>query len=513
MSKTIPVNLAAHYALGSTLLAHALKVTRTDGQVFAFTSASEDVTLSSVLHRSAPGLDVSEITLSAGLAVDNLELTTLHDGTTFTRADVLGGKWRNAAFVISKYNQLAPADGVDVLITGTFGEVFLQRGQVIAELRGLQQWLQQPVGNVSSKTCRARLGDSLCTVALGPFTVADTVATVASNQVFASSALTPVPGDSDYASVVLLLHGEGTHASTTFTDNSASPKTPTVVGDAQLSTAQFKYGAASMLFDGLGDYLSYAHSTDWDFGTGNFTLEAWVRLPVVSGTQMILGRQEVGAGMALQFAVESGGLSLVLRSLGGTGLIVITGGTLVANTWHHVAACRSGGTVRIFVDGAVVNSSATSNTITAGSARPLTVGMLNDGTINSPFSGHMDDVRITKGVGRYTGAFTPPAAAHYDSAPYMGGLYAVGWFNEGVLTFTSGANAGLKQKVKAYDALGNYTLSLPMYQAIAPGDTFSVVAGCRKRLAEDCYAKFANQLNFQGEPHLPGIDTLTAAPV
>ena len=74
MSKTIPINLAAHYALASTTLAHALKITRTDGQVFAFTSADADVTLSSVLHRSAPGLNVTSIALSAGFAVDNLEL-------------------------------------------------------------------------------------------------------------------------------------------------------------------------------------------------------------------------------------------------------------------------------------------------------------------------------------------------------------------------------------------------------------------------------------------------------
>jgi uncharacterized phage protein (TIGR02218 family) len=53
-----------------------------------------------------------------------------------------------------------------------------------------------------------------------------------------------------------------------------------------------------------------------------------------------------------------------------------------------------------------------------------------------------------------------------------------------------------------------FTLSLPMLSAISAGHTFSVIAGCQKRL-EDCRDKFSNVLNFQGEPHLPGIDQLT----
>lgn len=57
---------------------------------------------------------------------------------------------------------------------------------------------------------------------------------------------------------------------------------------------------------------------------------------------------------------------------------------------------------------------------------------------------------------------------------------------------------------------GVITLSLPMLLTVAVGNSFSIVAGCRKRLAEDCVAKFNNVLNFQGEPHLPGIDQLTA---
>jgi uncharacterized phage protein (TIGR02218 family) len=85
---------------------------------------------------------------------------------------------------------------------------------------------------------------------------------------------------------------------------------------------------------------------------------------------------------------------------------------------------------------------------------------------------------------------------------------AAKWFNEGIITFTSGANAGYSQKVKKFTAGGQFTLSLPMPFNVSVGDAYTVVAGCLKRL-EDCRDKFDNVLNFQGEPHLPGMDAIT----
>jgi uncharacterized phage protein (TIGR02218 family) len=187
--KTLPTALATHYAGGTTTLADLLKITRKDGAVYAFTSASEDVTIGAQLYTSAQGLDISSIEVSAGLAVDNLELTTLDDGTLFTKLEVLSGKWRNAAFEISRYNWANPAGGIEVRMVGTIGEVQLKRGSIVAELRGLQQALQQPIGSVSSKTCRARLGDAKCTKSLTAFTFAGAVTSAANQQVFTASAM------------------------------------------------------------------------------------------------------------------------------------------------------------------------------------------------------------------------------------------------------------------------------------------------------------------------------------
>lgn len=84
-----------------------------------------------------------------------------------------------------------------------------------------------------------------------------------------------------------------------------------------------------------------------------------------------------------------------------------------------------------------------------------------------------------------------------------------GWFDGGLLTWTSGANAGARMEVRRF-AAGLFTLFLPMPRDVAPGDQYTVVAGCDKRFAT-CRDKFGNAVNFQGEPHVPGNDFLIAA--
>ncbi len=89
--------------------------------------------------------------------------------------------------------------------------------------------------------------------------------------------------------------------------------------------------------------------------------------------------------------------------------------------------------------------------------------------------------------------------------------FAADWFTRGLVTFTSGANAGRAQEVKRHARRQPATLELwqPMAHAIAPGDAFTVTAGCDKQFAT-CQAKFANAVNFRGFPHMPGNDFVTA---
>lgn len=108
-------------------------------------------------------------------------------------------------------------------------------------------------------------------------------------------------------------------------------------------------------------------------------------------------------------------------------------------------------------------------------------------------------------------------ATTYDNRRFStSGLnsFATNWFDGGKLTFTSGANAGQAMEVKRHAVTGGIvTIELwqSMSRTVAGGDAFSVTPGCDKQLST-CRDKFANTINFQGFPHMPGNDTVLAAP-
>jgi uncharacterized phage protein (TIGR02218 family) len=279
MKSTVPTLLVTHMGLETTNVGTCIRITRADGQIFGLTTFDNSLPINGVTY--IPGLGIKSSEMTSGYAVDNLELTLLDDGSLVTKSDALSGVWRNAAFYMFEFNYLSPTDGVNPILAGVFGQIQLNLGFIVIEMRGLQQYLQQNVGNVTSKTCRARFGDSLCT----------------------------------------------------------------------LNKASFTF-------------------------TGTIT--------AVTGKQVIIDTSRAEA----------------------------------------------------------------------------------------------DD-----------------------------------YFAEGIFTFTSGVCAGLPaQKIKSYvSSTKTFTLILPMIVQFAIGDTYSAVAGCRHRMPEDCITKFNNVLNFQAEPHLPGMDTLTAS--
>lgn len=221
-------------------------------------------------------------------------------------------------------------------------------------------------------------------------------------------------GDLYFANVVALLHMNGANASTTFTDSSGSPKTFTAYGEAQVSTAQSKFGGASCALDGAGDRVEAADHADWNFGTGDFTIEAWIRTnSVAAGQGMIISRQESGNNYVLQLRRNGSDIDFITRDTGGANLFAVTASAALSiNTQYHVAVSRNGSTLRLFVEGDLKNSGTISNTLNCN--RPLTIGALNDGLDTSFFNGYIDEVRITKGVGRYTANFTAPTQAFFD---------------------------------------------------------------------------------------------------
>ena len=217
----------------------------------------------------------------------------------------------------------------------------------------------------------------------------------------------PVDSDPNYSSVSLLLHGDGADGSTTFTDNSPTPKVPTNFGNV-ISTAQSKFGGASIFAN--SSYMEYAANTDFELGSGAFTIECWYRGTSAANFASIISKGTI--------STTAGSYGLHFRSanntiafyLGAANDNVITSTTSIrtAATWFHIAVTRSGNSTRLFING-------TQEGITYGFDYNITTGgVLTVGrdsySTSFKVNGYIDDVRITKGVARYTTNFPAPTA-------------------------------------------------------------------------------------------------------
>lgn len=231
------------------------------------------------------------------------------------------------------------------------------------------------------------------------------------------NSLWPITGsDLDFASVSLLLHGDGTNGSTTITDSSPSPKTVTAVGSAQISTTQSKFGGASLSFiRSPSSYLTIPFSSAFQFSTGNFTVEAWVymnALPSSGGypnSFWIVGGGPVNSGTGFDIAIGSTNLQVGLASFDSLNINAAHG--MLALAWYHVAVVRSVNTLTAYING----SSIASVSVTGVTADPVLTGLAvsaaePSGATQGNFNGYIDELRITKGVARYTANFTAPIA-------------------------------------------------------------------------------------------------------
>lgn len=217
-------------------------------------------------------------------------------------------------------------------------------------------------------------------------------------------------GDPSFSNVSLLLHGDGTNGSTTITDSSPTPKTVTAVGNAQISTAQSKFGGASIAFDGTGDRLSIPLSNDYAFGASDFTVEYWAYYLNANAGTVWDGRALTLSGNALSDYLLNGRLIIYLVT-GNTNLVTTAVGSITTSLWTHVAIARASSSLRVFLNG--IQSGSTASDSTNITSTSLTIG---GGTNSSAaFNGYIDDLRITKGVARYTANFTPPDAPFPDA--------------------------------------------------------------------------------------------------
>lgn len=190
MTKAASGGMVTHLAGSVSTLAMCVKITRRDAEVFAFTTHTSDLVISSVTYVAAQGsFSPQMVKSSADMSVDNLDIEAIIDSSYITDADLLAGLFDYATVELFMVNYMALGDGIVRLRRGTLGEIESRGYTFRGELRGLMQSLQQVVGRVYAKRCDADLGDARCGVSLGAHTVASSVTSVASKQQFNGAAI------------------------------------------------------------------------------------------------------------------------------------------------------------------------------------------------------------------------------------------------------------------------------------------------------------------------------------
>jgi len=214
------------------------------------------------------------------------------------------------------------------------------------------------------------------------------------------------------SAVVLKLDGSGNNPSDIY-DSSPNPKPVQKIGNPVNSTTQSKYGGSSLYFDG-NSALYIPKTTDFDFGTGDFTIEAWIypTANIASGNYPALvcrlsGTQNVAWTMGLIPGLAGADFNIVNSS--GTYLNPGPSSSTATpiNTWQHVAVVSQGGVRKMYQNGVLTSTSTSTPSMEVnGSAQGLIIGVQNQ----FPFyTGYMH-LKITKGLAVYTAAFTPPTS-------------------------------------------------------------------------------------------------------
>lgn len=227
--------------------------------------------------------------------------------------------------------------------------------------------------------------------------------------------------------IQLLLGFNGADAATSTTDDSRYVKTVTFgSGEAELDTAQQKFGTASLLLEPTASvdpseaFVSLPDSALWRIDT-DVTVEGFFRFNDLTDQTQTFFSQYLNTGNQRAFWCYRGGSDFKTEiNVDGTSSITVglTGAfSWVINTWYHIAFVRSGNDWMQFIDGVQIGPTVVSSIDGFNSTAPFRIGKVRSATFDDqPFDGWVDEVRFTRGLARYTSNFTPPTAA-FDRTP------------------------------------------------------------------------------------------------
>ena len=213
-----------------------------------------------------------------------------------------------------------------------------------------------------------------------------------------------VADDPFAANLVYAVPMNGSNNGTAFTDQSAAIKgsgSAKVItrNNAVTSTAQSIYYGSSGYFDGTNDSLITPNSSDFDFGTGDFTIEQWVYQTEQNNQYYVVNAKYVSGQInSWWWAIYNNYSYFFYYSATGSGSIGSPNTTIPLNTWTHLAVSRKNGILRLIQNGVVTQTQLWPHSMYATPAH-VTIGA--DYDVNYDFKGYISDTRIYKGVGKY----------------------------------------------------------------------------------------------------------------
>lgn len=206
----------------------------------------------------------------------------------------------------------------------------------------------------------------------------------------------------------------------------------TAFGDAQIDTAENKFGGASGLFDGTGDGLNLG--TPVLPATADWTVEMWVYpTSTPTATDYFFSQYSVGsAGRSTFYHTTGGNVGLFING----GPNIVTTSNISTNSWTHIAWVRNGSSFKIYIDGTEEGSGTGSPSIQQ--SQNSVVGAQDSSGTNG-FIGNIDEIRISDNA-RYTSNFTPSTTAFSNDSNTLGLIHCDG--ADGSTTFTDDTSGG-----------------------------------------------------------------------
>jgi hypothetical protein len=236
--------------------------------------------------------------------------------------------------------------------------------------------------------------------------------------------------DKFFSNVEVLLGFNGSDGSTTFTDDSGTPKTFSASGNAQLDTARSKWGSAGLLLDGTGDWIS-ASAAALNLNSEIYTIECWAYYDQVnydtggqSARCLFSNWVQQSNGRVVISVGSNGSININEQAANGTSSHIAASAinAFPLQQWVHVAVTRdltsSSGTLRVFLNGVIV-ASVTGVAARSDYGNNCKVGAFAaGGGFDNTWKGSMDDFRLTKGLCRYTSNFTSPRGPYNRSKTF-----------------------------------------------------------------------------------------------